>query len=86
MKNAVKPIVLSLLILVATLLVGGGCGSSDPLAIGGGNGMVAELPQRRQRVEANWDIYERQITDDWDLIWLMDDNSKLTEWYVSTAP
>jgi hypothetical protein len=87
-KNAVKQIVLSLLILVTTLLVGGGCGSSDPYAFGtsNGDGMVAQRPERRRRIETNMDIYERQITDDWDLWWLVDDSSKLSEWYVSPAP
>jgi hypothetical protein len=67
-----RKIVLLLGLLVSTVLCG--CGQSP--------GVVENKLDRNRRVAAIMDIQERQITDDWDEFWLVDQNNKLMEWHV----
>lgn len=56
---------------------------SDDVSISRGNGMVDSRAERRRRVAAIADVYDRQIQDDWDEIWFCDNNLHLTEWHVN---
>ncbi len=70
---------LFLTILAATFF--GGC-DVNTLTHNGGRGMVDSPRERQQRIATIDDHYSRQLLDDWDLLWLYDQNSKLTDWKI----
>jgi len=67
-----KKILLLLVLFVSTLLAG--CGRNE--------GMVDNRAERNRRLAVIMDMNERQIVDDWDEFWLVDQNCKLTGWSV----
>ncbi len=74
-----KKTALLLTILAATFL--GGCDVNTPTH-NGGRGMVDAPRDRQRRVAACNDYYSRQLMDDWDLLWLYDRNTNLSEWKI----
>jgi hypothetical protein len=74
-----KKIAFLLILFTVTFLVG--C-DEDKLSVSRGDGMVENRHARRRRLAACNDYYNRQLQDDWDLFWLYDSNSMLTEWTV----
>ena len=63
-----KKIILLLVLFVSVFLVG--CGS----------GMVDSRADRSRRIAAILDLNDRQIRDDSDEFWLVDQNCNLMEW------
>ncbi len=63
-----KKIILLLVLFVSVFLVG--CGS----------GMVDNRAERSRRIAAVLDLNQRQIRDDSDEFWLVDQNCNLTVW------
>ena len=63
-----KKIILLLVLFVSVFLIG--CGS----------GMVDNRAERSRRIAAVLDLNQRQIRDDSDEFWLVDQNCNLTVW------
>lgn len=73
------------LLIMAVLLTGAfaiGCKEEAALSVSGGRGVAYTQEERIRRIEMIADIQERMIQDDWDMIWLMDRSSALSEWHV----
>jgi hypothetical protein len=45
-------------------------------------GMVLTAQDRNQRLARDFDMDNRQLIEDWDYLWLIDEPSQLTIWYV----
>lgn len=52
----------------------------------GGCATYGETPYERDaRIQHNWDLQSRQLVEDWDYIWLVDQPTMMTDKFVYTG-
>lgn len=71
MKKLLAVLLLGALV-VPTMFTLGGCLDT----------MVMDWPDRQQTIARNADLERKQLNEDWDYLWLQDEVSQLSPWYL----
>ncbi len=75
-----KRLICLMILIVAAMTIG--CESERRLSPSGGRGLTDTQHERHRRAFHIVDLQNRMLQDDWDMVWLFDRSTRLTEWHV----